>query len=109
MPENDQPNRAVLDVLMENGDALTEAREIDHYAYFPTPTFRAHYIDRCIEAGFRLRGTIEPHRPGSGFGAVVFHKDVPGEEVLDAITDVLRAFADDCEGEYDGWETPVVS
>ncbi len=105
----EDPNEAVLGLLRDQGDALTEAREIDHYSYFPTPMLRAQFIDKCIEAGFRLRGTVEPSRPGSGFGAVVFHKDVPGEEMLEQITELLRAFADDCEGDYDGWETQIVA
>jgi len=103
------PHRLVLELLTQHGDALTQVREIDHFAYFPTPTLRAQFIDRCLAAGFKLRRTSEPYKPGSGFGAILFHTDVPDEETVGKITCLLDDLTRECSGEYDGWETQTVS
>jgi len=100
---------AVLDVLREHGDALTALREIDHFAYFLDETSRARFVTECEGAGFRLRALSPPHKEGAGYGAILFHKDVPDEDVLLKITALLADFARSCGGDYDGWETRVVT
>ncbi|MGC9954098.1 MAG: ribonuclease E inhibitor RraB [Rhizomicrobium sp.] len=102
-------NAHVLDALREHGDALAGVREIDHFAYFGTPQSRALFIDKCLIIGFKLRNTTEPYRPGAGFGAILSHSDVPDEEILGKVTSLLVDLAQECGGEYDGWETQVVS
>ena len=103
------PNKLILELLTQHGDALTEVREIEHFAYFPTPTLRAQFIDKCLVVGFKLGRTSEPYKPGAGFGAILFHTDVPDEEALGKITSLLVDLARKCGGEYDGWETQIVS
>jgi hypothetical protein len=97
----------VLALLDAQGDARTQIREIDFFAYLPTPEARAKYIDKCLAAGFKLRATTEP--PGPGYGAIVFHNDAPDEQTLEKIWELLSGFAEECGGEFDGWETQVIS
>src|ERR1700759_418951 len=95
----------VIEVLSEHGDALTTVREIDHFSYFPDVAARARYVDKCLGAGFKLRALSEPYRPGAGFGAIVFHDDVPDENVLLKVHALLTELAAAEGGNYDGWET----
>src|SRR5271170_1850053 len=81
--ENASPTQHVLHALTQQGDELTQVREIDFFAYLPTPEARAKYIDKCLAAGFKLRATTEP--PGPGYGAIVFHNDVPDEQTMEKI------------------------
>src|SRR5690242_4661071 len=92
----------VLHLLRQQGD--TALRDIDHFAYFPTPEARTEFIYNCLKAGLRLRNTSEPPEPGAGFGAIVFHKDVPDERVRTQVMKLLADFASACGGRYDGWE-----
>ncbi len=101
-------NAQVLGVLREHGDSLTGVREIDHFAYFVTPQLRARFVDRCLAIGFKLRATTEPSEHSDKYGAMIFHSDMPDEEVLGRITTRLIELAQECGGEYDGWETQVV-
>jgi len=101
-------NAHVLDALREHGDALTEIREIDHFAYFPTAQSCTRYIDKCLSAGSKLR-TTGPAATGVSFLAQIFHNDVPDEEILGKVTSLLVDLAQECGGEYDGWEAQVVS
>jgi hypothetical protein len=105
--ENASPTQHVLHALTQQGDALSQVREIDFFAYLPTPEARAQYIDKCLAAGFKLRATSEP--PGPGYGAIVFHNDLPDEQTLEKIWELLTGFAEECGGEFDGWETQVMS
>ncbi len=49
-------NRRVCESLQKNGDALSEPREIDHWAYFPDEDSRARFLD-TIKQTARLKGS----------------------------------------------------
>ena len=105
---NKVANGLVLEVLMDHGDALTVSREIDHWAYFPTPEARSRFLETCLNAGFKLRYTSEPNDLGSKFGAVIWHIDTPSQLALDQVTGMLIDLAESGGGEYDGWETQLL-
>ena len=99
----------VIEVLAEHGDALTTVREIDHFSYFPDVQSRERYLDKCITAGFKLRALTEPPVTDDlRFGAIVFHNDIPDEEVLLRVHALLTELASAEGGKYDGWETQLI-
>jgi hypothetical protein len=102
-------NRNASDQLRENGDPLTEAREIDHYAYFPTPAARDAFAEKVTHIGYKLRAKHEPDpaSAGTAYGAQIYREDVPGNEMFDAITAELAQLAKEAGGDYDGWEAPI--
>ena len=102
-------SRALCEVLEEQGDARTQVREIDHWAYFPTSEGRSDFVERCVHAGFSLRGTSEPTGPWEMFGAQVWHRDVPSDEAMEQVTLLLYDLAYASGGDYDGWETRIVA
>jgi hypothetical protein len=102
-------SRAMCETLELQGDTRTQVREIDHWAYFPCVHSRSHFIEASVAAGFRLRGTSEPLGPWEMYGARVWHRDVPAEEAMEQITLLLYDLAFEAGGDYDGWETRVVS
>ncbi|MGH6871086.1 MAG: ribonuclease E inhibitor RraB [Rhizomicrobium sp.] len=109
LTENATPTEYVLALLDANGDTRTQIREIDFFAYFPTPSRRAQYIDKALVAGLKLRNTSEPYKPGAGYGAVLFCNDAPEEEAMKKICKLLTGLAEECGGEFDGWETQIVN
>jgi regulator of RNase E activity RraB len=102
-------NRSAADQLRESGDPLTEAREIDHWAYFPAPAARDAFVSKAEAIGYKLRAATEPDpaSDGTAFGAQIYRSDVPGNELFDAITAELAKLAQECGGSYDGWESPI--
>ena len=102
-------SRALCETLEEQGDARTQVREINHWAYFPDADSRGDFVERCIEAGFFLRATSEPTGPWEGFGAQLWHRDVPSDEAMEQVTLLLYDLALDYGGDYDGWETRIVA
>jgi len=101
-------NRAVLDALSDNGDALNQVRDITHWAYFPSAQARAGFIERAVAAGLKLVTTMEPRNARDKFGAILLWKDIPEQNSMDRITAMLAELAEQCGGDYDGWETQVL-
>jgi len=100
-------NRGVYAALGKEGDVLTVPREVEHWAYFPTPHARAGFIQNCQKNGFQVRSILEPHPKWDEFGVTVFRQDVPSPDGLDDVILLLFDFAEAAGGRYDGWETQV--
>jgi uncharacterized protein (TIGR01619 family) len=100
-------NRRVLASLEKNDDPLTQAREIDHWAHFPTAEARDRYVQKALELGYTPR-PAEAARDQGGFPGRVFRVDVPSYANIDNVTWPLHEAATEAGGEYDGWESPVV-
>jgi Regulator of ribonuclease activity B len=101
-------NAAFLEALRERGDSLTRVRDIDHWATFPSAAARASFVENCLAAGMKLRGTADPQRPDESYSARVFHRDIPDEDCINLVTILLIGLASAAGGEYDGWETQLV-
>ena len=89
-----------------HGDALTEVREIDHWACFPRETCRSAFVDKCLRLGLSMGSLSEP--AGDTFGVRMFHADIPTLPTMDEMVRLLSGFAAECGGEYDGWETQIL-
>jgi regulator of RNase E activity RraB len=101
-------NRRVCDALLHNGDPLIEAREIDHWAYFPDESCRNAFVEEALGLGYALRSihrTDDDERP---WCAQVWRIDVPGFDRIDAATTPLFDLAGKFDGYYDGWESVVL-
>jgi len=101
-------NRDVLDVLVDKGDVLTAAREVQHWIYFRSEQTRASFRETAVKAGFRVKSEsqVEGHLP---FGISVARTQPVEQGLIDATVIELLRLAQRFEGEYDGWETPVVT
>lgn len=101
-------NRRVCDSLRRHGDELTQAREIDHWAYFPNRDSQARFLQAAMTLGYLLREKHDlPNRSGQ-FGARVYRMDIPSPDRIDSVTWPLFEAAEKAGGEYDGWEAMVV-
>ncbi len=104
-------NRRLQKVLGENGDRMEEAREIDHFAYFPGRELAEQAAAALRAAGFET-DDVDPPDAGDGEAepwGLQFHRvdavagDRPDEfshEILDIILPL--------QGDYDGWGAPHV-
>lgn len=101
-------NRHVCDNLQSHGDALTKPREIDHWACFPDARSRDAFVEEAQRLGFALRAQVDNdgERP---CGVQIFRTDVPSHGAIDGVTLPLHALAVQLGGEYDGWETAVLT
>lgn len=102
-------NRRVLESLSGNGDPLTESRDVTHWVYFKTPNSREGFRNEIMMLGYRVDS--ERDHPGDeyphGICFVKNHSMEPAE--LDRTILELFRMASRFQGDYDGWETQVVS
>jgi uncharacterized protein (TIGR01619 family) len=103
-------NQRLLDVLLERGDVLMAAREVQHWMYFPSEESRALFREEAARAGFKIgsesESTVQGDRP---FGLTVFRTQSVEQRLIDATVIELLELAEKFGGEYDGWETPVIT
>lgn len=113
-PDDDQlqcmNNLKVLEALRERGDVLEVPRPVRHWALFPDQVTRDKFVARMAPDGFATESATGPD-PGQALPFAVCllrtHTPLPGD--VDPITLALRRAARDFGGEYDGWESPVMS
>lgn len=102
-------NRRVLEQLESHGDRLTEAREIVHWAYFPHALARQAFEAKAKSLGFRVLDHSEPDEECTDFGITLVRVDVPSHQEIYDATLPLFHLARECGGEYDGWETTIIT
>lgn len=109
-PENFQriANTDLLDVLVEKGDILTVAREVQHWMYFRSEESRALFRDAAAAAGFRIVSESNPEGE-LAFGISVARVQSVEQSSIDHTVSELLKLSQRFNGEYDGWETPIVT
>ena len=101
-------NEGAAGALTEHGDALAEARPVQHWAYFPTEEARAQFI-AFIERRFSgIDSHTNPMSQGKEHTVTFWHTGVPDSESMTEITSMLSLAAESCGGAYDGWQTLVI-
>jgi uncharacterized protein (TIGR01619 family) len=101
-------NMDLLDVLRKKGDVLTVAREVQHWMYFGSEESRARFRDAVMAVSFRVisESTSKADLP---FGIVVARTQSIEQESIDHTVLELLHLSRRFDGDYDGWETPVVT
>ena len=97
----------VIEALRKESDDGSVPRIVDHWAYFPSDAACEMFCDWLRERGYRLA----PNRPVKDrtFGVAFSHKGTVQLEEIGRHTIPLRRRAAELGGEYDGWETEVIS
>jgi len=108
-PENLQSigNRKVLTDLQGYGDDLTQPRSVSHFAYFRTQNDRAAFVSEMTQYGFTvdLSDTDDEKMP---YCAQLDRVDRVDFRSIDSVTLPVFRAAIAHNGEYDGWECPVI-
>ncbi len=110
-PAEDQQrisNRRLCAVLESNGDTLETPREIDHWFYLPDEARGEALIAEAATLGFtvRDRGWTEDEE---AYRVQLWREDIPQPGTIDELTLALLALALSFDGDYDGWETVLVT
>jgi hypothetical protein len=101
-------NRRTCEVLEKNGDSLDKERPIDHWAYFADSGSRREFIEEAQALGYAVAELIALDHQNR-YGARLSSVGCPSFELIDELTLPLFRLARAHGGEYDGWETQVVS
>ncbi len=100
-------NRHVLEVMEKRGDAGTVRRDVRHWAYFSLREHRSGYRRAIEDMGFTFvsDSTVDGELR---FGVSFEREDSLASQEFDDVTIQLMELANEFEGEYDGWESPLL-
>lgn len=99
-------NRKVIDSLSKSGDLLEEARRVDHWIYFNTTLDRDSFITKAKTLGFNDE---TDYTDNDRIYAQINRVDHVDFHSVNDVTDLLVELAGEFNGEYDGWETMVIT
>jgi hypothetical protein len=107
----DDENGEVLWKLHSDGDALTEPREIDFSAIFPSEDAAINFAVACLRSGFKVEmaQAEEDHEDGLNWEVVVYTFAVPTYEDITAIENALDKEAAELGGALSGWSSVFLS
>jgi hypothetical protein len=98
------PKRSEADEKLD--EALTNATSLDHYFFFSDQSNADQAAERLQERGW----TIESVSLNAELEKVQLQARQPGPiENLNTLQTELDLFADELNGEYDGWQVPGVT
>ncbi len=102
-------NRKVCMVLEENGDIMSEPREIEHWAYFPDRSNHNSFITAAMQLGFTVSSQDESNPVDRlKYSVCVRRLDIPSFENIDNVALPLFHLAIKYNGVYDGWGSPII-
>lgn len=102
-------NREVLEVLANHGDVSGASREVQHWMYFKSEKNRAAFKEAVAKAGYRIESESTLDDEESPFGISVTRNQSVEQDLINAAVSELVQLTEQFEGEYDGWETQVVT
>ncbi len=101
-------NSRVIRNLEKHGDILTVKRPVEHWCYFKTSAARDHFLQVVQEKGYEIidqSNDEENENPYSVQIGRIDNVDLPN---INQVTWELLELCIENDGEYDGWETPVI-
>jgi regulator of RNase E activity RraB len=101
--------RRAIDRLGQQGDDLSQPREVVHLLLFPTAQARAEFLRQVESEEFRCEEFSPPEdeEQVNRFGLRLIRRDPVTLEYIDGLVVDLFLRAGNCGGEYDGWETSL--
>ncbi len=100
-------NRHTLDDLIEAGDNLASAREVEHYLFFQTRSAMERAVSSLSAHGFELKEEVKDDESEYAYGAVVIKTESLTPEQVDETTALLYDAALEQHGYYEGWSTAL--
>ncbi|MEM7372032.1 MAG: DUF695 domain-containing protein [Bacteroidota bacterium] len=102
-------NRRVIEKLEQHGDNLSQAREVEHFLYFPDEPSRTRFISQIHHQRFTICSQGVRHdSSGLPYSLMISRVDRVDPASIDDVVLQLMRLAESCAGEYDGWGTGIV-
>lgn len=99
----------MLDVLERKGDTLERPRDVWHWIYFRTDADREKPSVAVTPLEYRVQSKPDrKHKEYPKGICIVRFQSIKSPEINDAVIELFR-LAKTHRGDYDGWETQVIS
>jgi hypothetical protein len=101
-------NEKVVGKLVESGDDLSQARQVNHWLYFKTERERGLFLVYAQKDKFKLEAEKYSANSALPYSLQISRNDKVDLASISAITLRMRRKAKELNGDYDGWETFVI-
>lgn len=98
-------NRHTIEALIEAGDDLTLAREVEHYLFFQTKSAMDRAVAFLAAHGFALKESVKDDESDYAYGAVLTKTESITPEEVEESTALLYDTSLQEHGQYEGWST----
>lgn len=102
-------NEKVLERLSEAGDKLEKPREVEHWLYFKSTKDRDSFIKYAEGERFKIESKEYVKDAKLPYQLQMSRVDHVDSDSINRITIELEKKAKEYKGEYDGWETVVIT
>ena len=100
-------NRRVVDNLESHGDSLTKERPVFHWMYFKSDSDRDKLLQMIEDDNFEIISKSHDDSWRYPFGLQISRVDRVDWRSVDDYVLKLWNLANECNGNYDGWETSI--
>ena len=99
-------NQKTINIFAERGDKLDKERQVDHWIYFSTDQDRQKFLATIEGKGFKVeKQDVIEATDGRPFLLQISRFDKLTSAAADQYMLELWQIAEDCNGNYDGWES----
>jgi regulator of RNase E activity RraB len=98
-------NRHTISALLEAGDDLSLARELEHYLFFQTKTSMERAIAQLSSHGYSVKEYATDEESDYAYGVVLIKIEAITPEIIADTTTLLYESAIQEHGIYEGWST----
>lgn len=101
-------NRRVIEQLEKGGDKLTKERDVFHWIYFKSDSDREKFLEKIKNDKFSIVDKGSDKSWGEfAYRLQIKRVDKVDQNSVDEYVIHLWNLANECNGEYDGWETSI--
>lgn len=98
----------VVETLEEAGDSLSTPRDVAHWAYFAAAGDRSAFVSDVKKRGFAIGEQADDADGELTYSVSFTRRDAVELDTIFGVTTELDALCATHNGEYEGWESPVV-
>lgn len=101
-------NQRVIENLKKGGDSLRSSRPVYHWIYFTNENDQNHFLEKIKNMSFKIENKIfDKTDKNRIFGIEISRMDKVDSQSVNNYAIQLFEFAQECNGDYDGWETSI--
>jgi uncharacterized protein (TIGR01619 family) len=101
-------NRELVELLENEKDDLEEPRKIEHWIEFETMDDLKAFGRDIQKEGFIIENFEQQKNKDGTYSITISREDGVDYHLIDSVTDTIIETAQKHNGEYDGWESPVI-
>lgn len=101
-------NRELIELLENENDDLEEPRKVEHWIEFETLDNLKAFKQEIQKEGFIIESYEKERNEEDTYSITISRVDGVDYHIIDGVTDTIMSVAQEHNGIYDGWESPVV-